>query len=117
MDVSGESESKRRMAAILSFFNLEGGFGKTSLLVNVASFLAYLGKILLVDFDAKSDSSIWLTRLDRWNALNRDPSNFIPSIFKETGSSLRSCIQKDVGRDADGEIALKGLDLIPASFN
>ena len=44
VDVSGESESKRRMATIISFFNLKGGFRKTSLLVNVASFLAYLGK-------------------------------------------------------------------------
>ena len=106
------------MATKISFFNLKGGVGKTSLLVNVASCLAYLGKkVLVVDFDAQSNSSIWLMRLDRWNALNRDPSNFILSLFTETGSSLRSCIQKDVVRDADGEIALKGLDLVPASFN
>ena len=112
------SESKRRMATKISFFNLKGGVGKTSLLVNVASCLAYLGKkVLVVDFDAQSNSSIWLMRLDRWNALNRDPSNFILSLFTETGSSLRSCIQKDVVRDADGEIALKGQDLARASFN
>jgi len=106
------------MATKISFFNLKGGVGKTSLLVNVASCLAYLGKkVLVVDFDAQSNSSIWLMRLDRWNALNRDPSNFILSLFKEPGRSLGSCIQKDVVRDANGEIALKGLDLVPASFN
>ena len=100
------------MATKISFFNLKGGVGKTSLLVNVASCLAYLGKkVLVVDFDAQSNSSIWLMRLDRWNALNRNPSNFILSLFKETGSSISSCIQKDVVRDSDGEIALKGLDL------
>ncbi len=71
----------------------------------------------MVDFDAQSNSSIWLMRLDRWNALNRNPSNFILSLFKETGSSISSCIQKDVVRDSDGEIALKGLDLVPSSFN
>ncbi len=106
------------MATKISFLNLKGGVGKTSLLVNVASCLAYMGKrVLVVDFDAQSNSSIWLMRLDRWNALNRNPENFILNVFKENGSSLRNCIQKDVVRDSDGEIALKGLDLAPASFN
>ena len=44
VDVSGESESKRRMATMISFFNLKGGFGKTSLLVNVASFFGLFGQ-------------------------------------------------------------------------
>ncbi len=106
------------MATKISFLNLKGGTGKTSLLVNVASCLAYMGKrVLVVDFDAQSNSSIWLMRLDRWNALNRNPSNFVLSVFKENGPSLRNCIQKDVVRDSDGEIALKGLDLIPSSFS
>ncbi len=105
------------MATKISFLNLKGGVGKTSLLVNVASCLAYLGKrVLVVDFDSQSNSSIWLMRLDRWNALNRNPANFILSVFKAGGSSLRNCIQKDVVRDSEGDIALKGLDLIPSSF-
>ncbi len=105
------------MANKISFLNLKGGVGKTSLLVNVASCLAYMGKrVLVVDFDAQSNSSIWLMRLDRWNALNSDPENFVLSVFKEGGSELRNCIQKDIVRDAEGEIALKGLDLVPANF-
>ena len=67
-------------------------------------------RVLVIDFDAQSNSSIWLIRLDRWNALNRNPANFVLSVFKENGSSLRNCIQKDVVRDAEGDIALKGLD-------
>ena len=60
------------MATRISFLNIKGGTGKTSLLVNVASCLAFMGKrVLVVDFDAQSNSSIWLMRLDRWNALNR----------------------------------------------
>lgn len=105
------------MAVKISFLNLKGGVGKTSLLVNVASCLAYMGKrVLVVDFDAQSNSSIWLMRLDRWNALNRNPNNFILSAFKEGGSGLRQCIQKDIVRNADDEKVLKGLDLIPANF-
>jgi len=105
------------MAVKISFLNLKGGVGKTSLLVNVASCLAYMGKrVLVVDFDPQSNSSIWLMRLDRWNALNRDPSNFILNAFKEGDSGLNRCIQKDVVRNADDEKALKGLDLVPANF-
>jgi len=106
------------MATKISFLNIKGGTGKTSLLVNVASCLAYMGKrVLVVDFDAQSNSSIWLMRLDRWNALNRNPANFVLSVFKENGSLLRNCIQKDVVRDTEGDIALKGLDLVPSSFS
>ena len=56
-------------------------------------------------------------RLDRWNALYRNPANFVLSVFKENGSSIRSCIQKDVVRDTEDDIALKGLDLVPSSFS
>lgn len=105
------------MAVKISFLNLKGGVGKTSLLVNVAACLAYMGKrVLVVDFDAQSSSSIWLMRLDRWNLLNRNPNNFILSAFKEGGSGLRQCIQKDIVRNADDEKVLKGLDLIPSNF-
>lgn len=105
------------MATKISFLNLKGGVGKTSVLVNVASCLAYMGKrVLVVDFDAQSNSSIWLMRLDRWNALNRYPENFVLNVFKEGGSHLKSCVQKDIVRNAEGEIALKGLDLVPANF-
>ena len=43
VDVSGESESKRRMARIY-FINLKGGSGKKSLMVNVASFFGLFGQ-------------------------------------------------------------------------
>jgi chromosome partitioning protein len=105
------------MAVKISFLNLKGGVGKTSLLFNVASCLAYTGKrVLVVDFDAQSNSSIWLMGLDRWNALGRNSNNFILSAFKEEGAALRQCIQKDIIRNADDEKVLSGLDLIPASF-
>jgi chromosome partitioning protein len=106
------------MAVKISFLNLKGGVGKTSLLVNVASCLAYMGKrVLVVDFDYQSNSSIWLMRLDRWNTLNRNQNNFVLSVFKEGGSGLKQCVQKDIVRNADDEKVLKGLDLIPASFS
>ncbi len=106
------------MATKISFLNLKGGVGKTSLLVNVGSCLAYMGKrVLIVDFDAQSNSSIWLMRLDRWNALNRSPEKFLLNLFRDPKAKIGDCIQKSPVKDADGEEPLPNLDLVPASFS
>ncbi len=106
------------MATKISFLNIKGGVGKTSLIVNLGACLAYMGKrVLVVDLDAQSNASIWLMRLDRWNALNRTPEKFVLGIFQESGSQLADCIQKEVVKDSDDNPVLPGLDLVPASFN
>lgn len=105
------------MAKKISFLNIKGGVGKTSLIVNMGACLAYMGRrTLIVDFDAQSNASIWLMRLDRWNTLNRDPKKFVLNLFKDTTSSIRDCIQKSPVRDLDNDEPLPRLDLIPASF-
>ncbi|MEM9158199.1 MAG: AAA family ATPase, partial [Verrucomicrobiota bacterium] len=105
------------MATKISFLNLKGGVGKTSLIVNVAACLAYMGRrVLVVDFDAQSNASIWLMRLDRWNILNRQPEKFILNLFQDENSSVSDMIQRNPVKGSDGEPLLNGLDLIPASF-
>lgn len=106
------------MANKISFLNLKGGVGKTSMIVNVGACLAYMGKrVLIVDLDAQSNSSIWLMRLDRWNAQNRHPEKFVLNLFKNPSSHITECIQKSPIRNLEGEVALESLDLIPASFS
>lgn len=105
------------MAQKISFLNIKGGVGKTSLLVNMGACLAYMGRrVLVVDFDAQSNASIWLMRLDRWNQLNKVPEQFLLNLFKDPDSKLSTCIQKSPIRDADGDELLPRLDLAPASF-
>lgn len=105
------------MAQKISFLNIKGGVGKTSLLVNMGACLAYMGRrVLVVDFDAQSNASIWLMRLDRWNQLNKTPEQFLLNIFKDPSSKISTCIQKSPIRDADGDEMLPRLDLAPASF-
>ena len=83
----------------ISFINYKGGVGKTSLVVNIAASLAQAGKrVLLVDLDAQSNSSIWLMRLDRWNPLNTADAGHLYSIFEPGVCRLRDCIEKDVVR-------------------
>lgn len=105
------------MAQKISFLNIKGGVGKTSLLVNMGACLAYMGRrVLIVDFDAQSNASIWLMRLDRWNGLNKAPEKFLLNIFRDPSSKLSNCIHKSPIRDADGDELLQRLDLAPASF-
>lgn len=101
----------------ICFINYKGGVGKTSLVVNVAASLAQAGKrVLLIDLDAQSNSSIWLMRLERWNPLNTADAGHLYSIFEPGVCRLRDCVEKDVVRGKEGEALLPGLDLVPTTF-
>lgn len=105
------------MARKISFINYKGGVGKTSVIVNLAACLAHKGhRVLLVDFDAQSNTSIWLMRLERWNVLNNQPTGSVYSIFDCPGAHLRDSVQKSVLEDRNGEKLLPNLDLIPTTF-
>ncbi|MBV9272646.1 MAG: ParA family protein [Verrucomicrobia bacterium] len=53
---------------VLAFINFKGGVGKTACAVNIAATLAKLHekKVLVVDLDPQSNSSLWLMRPDQW---------------------------------------------------
>src|SRR5258708_12329107 len=55
-------------AKVLAFINFKGGVGKTACAVNIAATMAKLHekKVLIVDLDPQSNSSLWLLRPDRW---------------------------------------------------
>ena len=106
-----------RMVRKLSFINYKGGVGKTSLVVNLAASLVEAGKrVLLVDLDAQSNSSIWLMRLERWNPLNSADVGHLYSVFDPGVCRLRDCVVRDVVHGKDGEALLPGLDVLPTTF-
>ena len=105
------------MARKISFINYKGGVGKTSIVVNIAGVLAKMGlRVLVVDLDAQSNSSVWLMRLDRWNLLAMGEGKGLISIFIPGKDHLRDCILEDVVQDREEKILLPGLDLIPTTF-
>lgn len=106
------------MARKICLVNYKGGVGKTSLVVNLASTLTFLGKkVLVVDLDPQSNSSIWLMRLDRWNRLNREPEHSIYASFVNSNINLKDILIKDAIKSTTNDKILAGLDLIPTTFN
>lgn len=102
----------------ISFLNYKGGVGKTSCIVNIAACLAEAGqRVLLLDLDTQSNSSIWLMRLERWNKLNINGAGAIYAIFDPGHQRIRDIIVKDVVVDRAGVAVLPGLDLVPTTFN
>lgn len=105
------------MARKIAFINYKGGVGKTSLIVNTAGALVKAGKrVLVCDFDTQSNASIWLLKLDRWNAINAANAGSVYSIF-ENKAHLRDLIVRNVVEGKGGEKLLPGLDLVPTTFN
>jgi chromosome partitioning protein len=53
---------------VLAVINFKGGVGKTATVVNIGATLAKLHekRVLIVDLDPQSNSSLWLMRPDRW---------------------------------------------------
>lgn len=102
----------------ISFINYKGGVGKTSTLVNIAASLAERGRrVLLIDLDTQSNSSVWLMRLERWNKLNSEGHGFIYDIFDPGSARLSDIVQRSVTVDKEGQPMLPTLDLAPTNFN
>jgi chromosome partitioning protein len=109
---------RKHMARKVAFINYKGGVGKTSCIVNIAASLAASGKrVLLVDLDAQSNSSIWLMRIERWNALHTSGRGAIYSIFSPGNERLQDILVRDVVEERDGSKVLPGLDLLPTTFD
>lgn len=106
------------MVRKIAFINYKGGVGKTSCIVNIAASLVQSGKrVLLVDLDAQSNSSIWLMRVERWNKIHTSGKGSVYSIFNPGEEQLKDIVVKDVVEDREGRKILPGLDLLPTTFD
>jgi chromosome partitioning protein len=105
------------MPTIVSFINLKGGVGKTTLTVNLAATLAnhYQKRVLVIDLDPQTNATVSLISQDRWKEINDNEKQTLYHLFNDIlhnkkDFDLSKAIQKNVAE-------VSGLDLLPSSLN
>ena len=103
------------MAKIISFINLKGGVGKTTVAVNVAATLADSGKsVLLVDLDPQTNATVSVISQEQWQE-RQEAGQTLYNLFDDSlnGSSnfkITESVLRGVGD-------VPKLDLLPSSLN
>jgi chromosome partitioning protein len=106
-------------ATVIAFVNFKGGVGKTANVVNIGACLAkyHAKKVLIVDLDAQSNSSLWLMQPEEWRKHTRDLKRSVYQVFHDKifGThlfDLEKAIVRGVPRREFPLIA--NLDLLPS---
>ena len=103
----------------VAVINLKGGVGKSTVTLALATMLAgaFDKRVLVIDLDPQTNSTIMLIGEDKWKTLN-DQGNTLHSFFKAAldGTSpvdINSIVQHDVSNIRD----VTGIDLLPSSLD
>ena len=106
---------------VLSFINLKGGVGKTTMAVAVAEMLAqdHRRHVLLIDLDPQTNATVTLISEERWARLDRE-GRTIAQLFDDRLNpqntplfDVEASIVKSVSTINDG---IARLDLLPSSI-
>ncbi len=108
------------MAKVISFINLKGGVGKTTLLVTAAEVLAceHNKKVLVIDLDPQTNATVLLISQERWKVANENNRTihqlFLDKVEGTTAFDINKSIIKSVSNIGDG---ISNLDLLPSSID
>jgi len=103
------------MAKIVSFINLKGGVGKTTVAVNIASILAqnHHKKVLVIDLDPQTNATVSLINQIDWQKLHNQKQTlyhlFDDMLNVTNNFDINQAIVKNVS-------SVQGLDLLPSSL-
>jgi len=108
------------MTRSISFINLKGGVGKTTLTVAVSEILAleYNKKVLVIDLDPQTNATVLLISQEEWKKRNEN-NNTIYQLFrdkvkKESAFDINKSIINKVSNIKGG---IDNLDLLPSSID
>lgn len=103
----------------VAVINLKGGVGKSTVTLALATMLAgaFDKRVLVIDLDPQTNSTIMLIGEDKWKALN-DQGSTLHSFFKAALDGtcpvdINSIVQHDVSNIRD----VTGIDLLPSSLD
>lgn len=103
------------MATVISFINLKGGVGKTTLTVNIGATLAKLHekRVLLVDLDPQTNATVSVITQEQW----RERSLSKQTIYNMFNDYVNGSEDFNI-RDAiiSGVSEIHNLDLLPSSL-
>lgn len=106
---------ERAMTTVISFINLKGGVGKTTVAVNTAAQLAreHRKKVLLVDLDPQTNATVSVIDQPTW----RERHDAGQTLFHLFDDMLNSKSRFDIGTAVMSNVGkVKGLDLLPSSL-
>lgn len=90
------------MGKIIAFTNQKGGVGKTTTCVNMSTYMALMGKkVLLIDIDPQGNAT---------SGLGQEKTKNIKSIYDVIAGNVET-------RDAIRKTEIDGLDIIPANID
>lgn len=108
------------MGKVVSIINLKGGVGKTTTTVALAEFLVYEEgkKVLVIDLDPQTNSTVMLINQDRWKQANDEKKTlnqmFLDKLNNTNEFNIHDSIIKGVSVVGGG---MKNLDLLPSSLD
>lgn len=108
------------MSKVISFINLKGGVGKTTLLVATAEILAkeHNKKVLVIDLDPQTNATVMLVSQENWKEANRNNRTlhqlFLDEVEGTEAFNIEKSIMKNVSNISNG---IENLDLLPSSID
>lgn len=108
------------MSKVISFINLKGGVGKTTLLVATAEILAkeHNKKVLVIDLDPQTNATVMLVSQEEWKKANENNQTlhqlFLDEIEGTNAFNLEKSIMNKVSNINKG---IENLDLLPSSID
>lgn len=106
------------MSKIVSFVNLKGGVGKTTLAVSFAAYCAQKkGKrTLLIDLDPQTNATFWSVGYDQWETFSKDHGS-VADVLGATAHKAAYDKKKGMGEVTIKKVANFGFNLVPSHLD